>query len=94
MTRPFVFIIAGIRYLLPGNFPASAWIDSDGEARIKVMRGLMLTPRIGIFGDVEFDSREQWSYQAGLIYTLTQSLSVTALWDSNYGVGAGFTLRF
>jgi FtsP/CotA-like multicopper oxidase with cupredoxin domain len=87
-------LIAGIRYLLPGNFQSSAWIDSDGEARIKVMRELMLTPRIGIFGDVEYDTREQWSYQAGLSYTLKQSLSATALWDSHYGVGAGITLRF
>jgi hypothetical protein len=64
-------LIAGIRYLLPGNFQSSAWIDSEGEARIKVMRELMLTPRIGIFGDVEYDTREQWSYQAGLSDTLT-----------------------
>jgi hypothetical protein len=58
------------------------------------MRELMLTPRIGIFGDVEFDTREKWSYQAGLSYTLTQYLSATALWDSHYGVGAGLTIRF
>ena len=64
-------LIAGIRYLLPGNFHSSAWIDSDGEARIKVMRELMLTPRIGIFGDVEYDTREQWSYLAGLSVMLT-----------------------
>ncbi|MEY4245247.1 MAG: hypothetical protein RLZZ245_2832 [Verrucomicrobiota bacterium] len=87
-------LIAGIRYLLPGNFLSSAWIDSDGEAQIQVMRELMLTPRIGIFVDVEYDTREQWFYQAGLSYTLTQSLSATALWDSNFGVGAGFTIRF
>jgi FtsP/CotA-like multicopper oxidase with cupredoxin domain len=87
-------LITGIRYLLPGNFQSSAWIDSEGEVRIKVMRELMLTPRIGIFGEVEFDTREHWSYQAGLSYTLTKSLSATALWDSHYGVGAGLTVRF
>ena len=87
-------LIAGIRYLLPVNLRSSVWIDSDGEARINVMRELMLTPRIGIFGDVEYDTREQWSYQAGLSYTLAQSLSVTALWDSDYDVGAGLTIRF
>ncbi|MGL5018620.1 MAG: multicopper oxidase domain-containing protein [Luteolibacter sp.] len=87
-------LIAGIRYLLPGNFQSSVWIDSNGEARIKVMRELMLTPRIGIFGDVEYDTREHSSYQTGLSYTLTKSLSATALWDSNYGLGAGFTIRF
>jgi CopA family copper-resistance protein len=87
-------LIAGIRYLLPGNFLSTAWIDSDGEARIKVTRELMLTPRIGIFGDVELDTREQWSCQAGSRYTLTQYISATALWDSDYGVGAGFSVRF
>ena len=87
-------LIVGIRYLLPGNFHSSTWIDSDGEVRIKLIRELMLTPRLGIFGDVEYDTREQWSYQAGLSYTLTQALSVTALWESHYGVGAGVTLRF
>ena len=87
-------LIAGIRYLLPGRFLSSAWIDSDGEARVKVTRELMLTPRIGIFGHVEYDTREQWSYQAGLRYTLTQSLSASTLWDSDYGVGAGFSIRF
>ncbi len=87
-------LIAGVRYLLPGNFLSSAWIDSDGGARIKVMRELILTPRIALFGNVEYDTREKWSYQAGLSYTLTQSLSATALWDTHYGVGAGINVRF
>lgn len=86
--------IAGIRYLLPGNFQSEAWIDANGEARFMLERELMLTPRLGIFGEVEYDTLEQWSYQAGTSYTLTQYLSATALWDSKYGVGAGLTFRF
>ena len=51
---------------------------------------------------IEFDAVERgdWFfhchllYQAGLSYTLTQALSATALWDSDYGVGAGLTIRF
>lgn len=87
-------LIAGIRYLLPGNFWSEAWIDHEGEARITLERELMLTPRLGIFGEVEYDTRDNWSSQAGLSYILTQYLSVTALWDSDYGVGAGLTIRF
>ncbi|MGL5017775.1 MAG: multicopper oxidase domain-containing protein [Luteolibacter sp.] len=93
-TREDERIIAGIRYLLPGNFQSQAWIDDKGEARFNVNRELMLTPRLGIFGEVEYDTMEKWSYQAGMSYTLTQYLSATALWDSQYGVGAGFTIRF
>ena len=87
-------LIAGIRYLLPGNFWSEAWIDHEGEARITLERELMLTPRLGIFGEVQYDTRENWSSQAGLTYILTQYLSATALWDSDYGVGAGLTIRF
>lgn len=87
-------LIAGIHYLLPGSFLSSTAIDSDGEVKINVSRELMLTPRIGIFGDVEYDTREQWSVQTGLSYTLAQSLSATTLWDSDFGIGAGLTIRF
>ncbi len=93
-TREDERLIAGICYLLPGNFMSQAWIDDDGEARVTLDRELMLTPRLGIFGEVEYDTLEDWSYQAGMSYALTQYISATALWDSVYGVGAGFTIRF
>lgn len=93
-TREDERAIAGIRYLLPGNFESQAWIDHKGEARFMLERELMLTPRLGIFGEVEYDTLEKWSYQAGVSYALTQYLSTTALWDSEYGVGAGLTFRF
>ena len=87
-------VIAGITYLLPGNFMSRAWIDSDGGARITLNRELRLTPRLSIFGEVEYDTHDPWSSQGGLSYILTQYISATALWDTDYGVGAGFTLRF
>ncbi|MFC7337515.1 multicopper oxidase domain-containing protein [Haloferula chungangensis] len=87
-------LIAGVRYLLPMNFSSSAWIDSDGGARVTIGRELMLTPRLGIFGDVEYDTREKWSYQAGTSYMINENVSLTGLWDSSYGVGAGVTLKF
>lgn len=86
--------IAGIDYLLPINLTVTLWIDSDGDARISVGRELMLTPRIGIFEEVEYGSHDLWSSQASTSYRINQSLAVTGLWDSNYGVGAGVTLRF
>jgi len=93
-TREDERLIAGIRYLLPGNFGSQTWIDDEGEARFMLDRELMLTPRLGIFGEMEYDTLEDWSYQAGMTYVLTQYISATALWDSTYGVGAGFAFRF
>jgi hypothetical protein len=43
---------------------------------------------------MNMDTHDQWSSQGGLSYILTQYISATALWDSDYGVGAGFTIRF
>jgi hypothetical protein len=93
-TREEERVIAGIRYLLPGNFHSQAWIDHAGEARFMLEREIMLTPRLGIFGEVEYDTVETWSYQAGVSFAITQYVSTTALWDSAYGVGAGFSIRF
>lgn len=87
-------LIAGFNYLLPVNFMATTWVDSDGGARVTIGRELMLTPRLGIFGEMEYDTHDDWSYQGGASYRLSQRFSATALWDSNYGVGAGITLRF
>ena len=93
-TREDERLIGGLSYLLPGNFLSRAWIGSDGEARIGVSRELMLTPRLSLFGELEYDTREDWSYQAGLSYILTGNLSATTLWDSDFGLGAGFTVSF
>ncbi|RYD72347.1 MAG: hypothetical protein EOP84_23310 [Verrucomicrobiaceae bacterium] len=86
--------IGGISYLLPGNFLSRVWIDSDGGARVILDRELMLTPRLGLFGEVEYDTHDKWSSQAGLSYILTEYISATTLWDSDYGFGAGLTIRF
>lgn len=86
--------IVGFRYLLPLNIMSSTWIDSDGEARVTFARELMLTPRLGIFGEVEYDTLEKWSQQGGLSYMVNENLSVTGLWDSDYGWGAGLTLKY
>jgi FtsP/CotA-like multicopper oxidase with cupredoxin domain len=93
-TREDERLIAGIRYLLPGNFLSQAWLDDGGESRFMIDHELMLTPRLGIFGEVEYDTVENWSYQAGISYALTQYISATTLWDSDFGVGAGFTVSF
>lgn len=86
--------IAGFHYTLPFNVMASAWVDNRGRARVTFEREIMLTPRLGIFGEAEYDTSEPWAYQGGASYRLTKAVSATCLWDSDYGVGAGLTIRF
>lgn len=87
-------IIAGLRYALPLNFFSSVWVDDSGEARVTLARELMLTPRIGIFGEAEYDTREYWSGQVGASYVINENFSATGLWDSDYGWGGGITISF
>jgi FtsP/CotA-like multicopper oxidase with cupredoxin domain len=93
-TREDIRPIVGLDYLLPLNFHAAAWVDDEGEARVTLEREIMLTPRLGVFGEAEYDTIEGWSYQGGASYLIKKNISATALWDTDYGVGGGVTLRF
>jgi CopA family copper-resistance protein len=93
-TREHERLIAGVHYLWPGNFHSRTWIDSDGGARVTLEREFMLTPRLGLFGEGEYDTREKWTSQAGLSYILNEYLSATVAWDSDFGWGAGVTVKF
>ncbi|MFT4550684.1 MAG: hypothetical protein ACI8XO_004597 [Verrucomicrobiales bacterium] len=93
-TREDVRPIVGLAYTLPLNVHTAAWVDDEGEARVTIGREIMLTPRVGVFGDAEYDTLEGWSYQGGASYLINKNVSATALWDTNYGVGGGLSIRF
>ena len=50
----------------------------------------MLTPRLGIFGEAEYDTHENWFYQADASDSFFQSLFATALWESAQGSPSAF----
>jgi FtsP/CotA-like multicopper oxidase with cupredoxin domain len=86
--------ILGVRYLLPLNFESSAWLDNDGGQRFMLEKEFELTPRIGLHGEVEYDTHEQWEGKVGLSYLINKEFSILANWHSEYGIGFGLQLRF
>lgn len=86
--------VAGISCRLPLMAWATAQIDSEGDARFTLAKHLQLTPRLDIFARVQYDTRTQWEWTAGLERVLAKPLSIIAQYHSDYGVGAGFTIRF
>jgi CopA family copper-resistance protein len=86
--------VLGLRYLLPLNFESTAWVDTDGGARVAVEKEFTLTPRLSLIGEIEYDSHEKWEGKTGLSYTLTQSVSLLGQWHSEYGWGGGLQIRF
>jgi len=86
--------VLGIRYLLPLNLETATWLDTDGGARFMLEREFELTPRIGLHGEVEYDTHDQWEGKVSLSYLIKKEFSILANWHSEFGIGAGLQLRF
>lgn len=86
--------IAGIRYLLPFMVNSTAWVDSDGDIRVSGEKEISLTRRLSVFGEVEYDTASQFEWVAGARFMLNQTFSIVGQYHSDYGGGAGLTIRF
>jgi FtsP/CotA-like multicopper oxidase with cupredoxin domain len=86
--------VAGINYRLPLMIWANVSLDSEGDARFTLAKRFQLTPRLGIWGRVEYDTNTRWEWTTGADYTLTRSTSLTAQYHSQFGLGAGLLFRF
>lgn len=86
--------VLGFRYLLPLNIESTAWLDTDGGARVTIEKELTLTPRLSLIGEVQYDTHDLWEGKAELSYILTKDVSLLGQWHSEFGWGGGLQLRF
>jgi len=86
--------VLGIHYLLPLNIESRAWIDTDSGARFFLDKEFELTPRLMLFGEVEYDTHDFWEGASGLEYMVTRNVSLTARWHSEFQWGGGLQVRF
>jgi FtsP/CotA-like multicopper oxidase with cupredoxin domain len=86
--------IAGVNYRLPLMIWANFSLDSEGDARLSLSKRLQLTPRLGVWGEVFYDTGTEWEWTAGADYTLTRRTSLTLSFHSDFGLGAGVLIRF
>lgn len=86
--------IAGATYLLPYLFTLNGTLHSDAEARISLGREIPLTSRLSLLMNAQYDTAEQFEWQAGLSYTLSKRLALIGTYDEDYGLGAGLGFRF
>lgn len=81
----------GIQYTLPMMIVADARIDSDGDFRIQLMReDIPLTKRLRM--NLMYNS--DFEYMVGLKYVLTKKFSLSTHYDSDMGLGGGFTFSY
>ncbi len=86
--------VVGLHYLLPLNLESRLWLDTQGDARFLVEKTLELTPRIALYGEVEYDTEEEWEGKIEFSYLVSKSFSAVAHWHSEFGYGLGVQLRF
>ncbi len=86
--------VFGLRYLLPFNLESAAWVDTDGGARFVLAKSLSLTPRLSLFGEVQYDTHDYWEGRTGLAYQVCRNVSLLGQWHSDYGFGGGLQIRF
>jgi hypothetical protein len=86
--------VLGLRYLLPLNIESFAWVDDEGENRIGIDKEFMLTPRVSLFGEWEYDSQDGHEGNGGLSFMMSKGISVMVQRHSEYEWGAGIQVRF
>lgn len=86
--------LIGINYRLPLMTWLNTSLDTEGDARFTLSKRFQLTPRLGVWGDVFYDTGSRWEWSAGADYTLTRHTSLTASYHSDYGPGVGVLIRF
>jgi len=84
-------MVAGIAYTLPMLFVADLRVDGDGKFRFQFGReDLPVTKRLRFSMMINTDKE----YMAGLRYIATKYISLSSHYDSDMGLGAGFTITY
>lgn len=100
--------IAGVRWLMPLLINSDFRIDSKLRPQIAFSTGFMIFPRLGIYGEYEYqmdfgwngkfsegqDFKEETTWQIGLEYVLSRNFSFMGSYDNRFGAGAGLSARF
>lgn len=100
--------IAGVRWLMPLLINSDFRIDSKLRPQISFSTGFMIFPRLGIYGEYEYqmdfgwdgklpegqDFEEETTWQVGLEYVLSRDFSLMGSYDNRFGAGGGLSLRF
>ena len=81
----------GLLYLLPFFIETEVRMDPTGKFRAQLQRKDMpITTRLFFDGRVNTDKE----YTLGLRYFISRTFSISTLYDSDYGAGAGISIRY
>jgi hypothetical protein len=86
--------VFGLRYLLPLNITSRTWVDTAGEFQVAAAKRVEITPRLAVFSEAEYDSKDHWEIRTGTSYVVDKHFSLIGQWHSQFGWGAGLRWQF
>lgn len=97
--------IAGIRYLLPLLIDSELRIDHRLRPAVSINTETMLTRRVALFGEYEYEVDFGWitnvsgmqgetNWRIGLEYVLGRNFSLSGNYDNRFDWGAGLSIKF
>ena len=86
--------LLGASYVLPYFIDLRLTQQSGGETRLGLMKSLALADRLRLDLCLQHGTLTGTASSAHLRYLLTKETSLTGGWSSDFGLGAGLTVRF
>lgn len=86
--------VIGAWYRLPYLLRATGTVDGNGTLRLALLKELQITPRFAITLQGRYDTRQRWQEAVTASYTLSKSISASAAYHTQYGLGAGLSFHF
>ncbi|MBC7367474.1 MAG: multicopper oxidase domain-containing protein [Undibacterium sp.] len=87
-------VIAGATYRMPYLVDCTATLQSNGDARLALVKMFQLTSRVSLTARADYDTAMKFSWNSTLSYTVSKRVSLNTTLDSDYGFGAGLGFRF
>ena len=94
MTEGHDAAIAGVTYRLPYVVDFTTTLQSNYDLRLALVKMFQITSRLSLTARAEYDTAEDFSWQASAAYTLDKRFFLISTYDSDYGLGAGIGFRF
>jgi hypothetical protein len=86
--------VFGFRYLLPLNISSRVWVDTAGDFQFGFGKHVELTPRLAVYSEADYDTKDGWEVRAGSSYQISNHFSAVGQWHSSFGWGGGLRLEF
>ncbi len=91
--------IVGLAYQLPMQIEVSGHTSIDGKVTVRLKKSIPIFSRLVLEPEVEYGTREQWTFESKLLYRVTNQIRAGAFYQFNterkdHSIGVGMSFRF